>query len=98
MFSPDNDSQFRLNVTSGNYTSATMGSNLLFTAQRDGTVEVYQYDPENQTFQSDPVEIVDTNDFPSGFSRDVQANHVVMAGDYLYVANSTGGVLVLEIN
>lgn len=97
--SPGDDGEFRLSRTSGNYTSATMvdGGKFLFAAERNATVEVFEYDPNNQVFNPDPVEIIDTSKFPSGFSGDVQANQVVRTGEYLYVANSTGGVLILKV-
>lgn len=90
-------SQVRLRRSSGNYTSVTMatGGQYLFTSERNGTIEVYEYDSNNQVFKSSPITTIKTTDF-SGVSGTSQVNQVVRTGDYLYVATSDG-VLILEV-
>lgn len=85
---------------SGNYTSATMmGGMFLYASKGNGEVEVFEFNPndDNNPIKSDPIRTIDTSKFPSDFAGPEQVNQVIRAGDYLYVANSTGGVLVLEV-
>jgi len=84
----------RLSRTSGNYTSATMprGGQLLFASEKSGTTEVFEYDSNNQVFNSTPIK---TTDF-SSVSETSQINQVIRADDFVYVATSDG-VLVLEV-
>jgi len=86
--------------TDGYYTSvsATDESDYLYASRADGTVEVYEFDGNNSPSWSDePIATINTADFQDG-SDGSQPNQVLAVGDYLYVANSDGGLLVLEVN
>lgn len=86
-----------LSISSGNYTSANMtnGGQFLFASQRNGAIDVFEYDPENQVFNDTPIKTIETTDF-SGVSETSQVNQVIRAGDFLYAATSSG-VLVMEV-
>jgi hypothetical protein len=86
--------------TDGYYTSvsATDESDYLYASRADGTVEVYEFDGNNSPSWSDePIATINTADFQDG-SDGSQPNQVLAVGDYLYVANSDGGLLVLEVD
>lgn len=85
--------------TNGEYTSvsATDESDYLYASRKNGTVEVYEFDGSNGPSWGDtPVATINTADFFDG-TANTQSNQVLAAGDYLYIANSTDGLLVLEI-
>ena len=78
--------------------SATDESDYLYASRANGRVEVYEFDGNNSPSWSDePITTINTADFQDG-SGDSQANQVLAVGDYLYVANGNGGLLVLEMN
>ena len=78
--------------------SATDESDYLYASRTDGTVEVYEFDGNNSpSWSSDPIATINTAAYQNGSSAG-QSNQVLATGDYLYIANSSGGTLVLEVN
>lgn len=84
--------------TEGTYTSvsATNESDYLYASRNNGTVEVYEFEGNN-SWSPDPVDTINTAEFEGG-GANTQSNQVLAVGDYLYVANSTDGLLVLEVD
>lgn len=86
--------------TGGHYTSvsATPESDYLYASRKDGTVEVYAFDASGgPSWSADPIATINTAEYGE-VTGDTQANQVLAVGDYLYVANSRSGLLVLEVN
>ncbi|PSQ81640.1 MAG: hypothetical protein BRD46_01575, partial [Bacteroidetes bacterium QS_8_68_15] len=76
--------------------SATDESDYLYASRTDGKVEVYEFDG-NDSPSWDLIDTINTANYQDG-SPDVQSNQVLAVGDYLYIANSSGGTLVLKVN
>ncbi|PSQ99284.1 MAG: hypothetical protein BRD48_04690, partial [Bacteroidetes bacterium QS_9_68_14] len=86
--------------TEGDYTSVSAPdeSDYLYASRTDGTVEVYKFDGNNSpSWSEDPIATINTAGYQDG-SPNVQSNQVLATGDYLYIANSSEGTLVLEVN
>jgi hypothetical protein len=85
--------------TGGHYTSvsATDESDYLYASRGNGTVEVHEFDGSNSPSWGDaPIATINTADFFDG-TADTQSNQVLAVGNYLYIANSTDGLLVLKV-
>ena len=88
--------------TEGDYTSVSApdGGNYLYASRTDGRVEVYEFDgndPSSLSSDDDPIATINTADYQDGSSAG-QSNQVLAVGSYLYIANGSGGTLVLEVN
>lgn len=96
----DDASEELFRRTEGDYTSvsATDESDYLYASRTDGAVEVYEFDGNNSpSWSEDPIATINTAGYQGGSSAG-QSNQVLATGDYLYIANSSGGTLVLEVN
>ncbi|MFB6278532.1 MAG: cadherin-like domain-containing protein, partial [Salinibacter sp.] len=89
----------RFSRTSGHYTSvsASGDGNYLFASRDNGRVEVYEFTGStgSPSWTASPIATINTRDYGS-VPPETQANQVLAVNNYLYVANSRGGVLVLS--
>ena len=76
--------------------SATDESDYLYASRTDGKVEVYEFDG-NDSPSWDLIDTINTANYQDGSSAG-QSSQVLAVGNYLYIANSSGGTLVLEVN
>lgn len=85
--------------TSGHYTSVSASGegNYLYASRDNGRVEVYEFTGSTgaPSWTSSPIATINTRTYGS-VPPETQANQVLAVGNYLYVANSRGGVLVLS--
>jgi hypothetical protein len=93
----------RQRQTAGDYTSVSApdnGNYLYASAENpsgENVVEVYEYDGNSSpVWGSAPVATINTADFFEG-ATNAQTNQVLAVGDYLYIANGTDGLVVLEV-
>ncbi|MFB6280382.1 MAG: hypothetical protein ABEK75_12820 [Salinibacter sp.] len=89
--------------TAGDYTSVSApdnGNYLYASAENpsgENVVEVYEYDGNSSpVWGSAPIATINTADFFEG-ATNAQTNQVLAVGDYLYIANGTDGLVVLEV-
>jgi len=91
----------RQRQTAGDYTSVSAPDNgdYLYASKKSSgnVVEVYEYDGNSSPVWGDaPIATINTADFLED-ATNAQTNQVLAVGDFLYIANGTDGLVVLEI-